>query len=127
MGSGPGICNLYGHIYLICEGHDIKKKVIRLMTSEERDVVGGFNPQLLIWGRYPAESCEYPRSQLKVPVPEFEIKPDSILHYQKKKKKKKPNPRVWVTPETPTTLGTTFCLWAPYVSWWAHPALSTIF
>ncbi|KAI0844811.1 hypothetical protein F5Y00DRAFT_266233 [Daldinia vernicosa] len=83
MGSGPHTCNLHGHIYLICEDNNLNNEIVRPMTTEERSIVGGFSPQLLVWGKYPAESAEYPRSGLQVPRPKFEIKPGSILQYQK--------------------------------------------
>ncbi|KAI1390624.1 uncharacterized protein F4822DRAFT_426472 [Hypoxylon trugodes] len=38
MGSSSTICNLHGHLYLVCEDDDIRKKVTRVMTEKERGI-----------------------------------------------------------------------------------------
>ncbi|KAI4864014.1 hypothetical protein F4820DRAFT_449444 [Hypoxylon rubiginosum] len=82
LGISEDVCNLHGHIYMICEDNNIENKVVRAMTHDERGVIGGKNPQLWIWGSYPSESRDWPRSGIKYPKSPYEIKPGSILEYQ---------------------------------------------
>ncbi|KAI1136860.1 hypothetical protein F5Y05DRAFT_414582 [Hypoxylon sp. FL0543] len=87
MGVAPDRCNLHGHLYVTYEDLtpdiiDERYKVllpIRMMTKEERSIVGGKNPQLWVWGSYPPASYEYPRAHFDYPKTPFEVKPDSIL------------------------------------------------
>ncbi|KAI0838805.1 hypothetical protein F5Y06DRAFT_295964 [Hypoxylon sp. FL0890] len=87
MGTSPNICNLHGHLYLIYEDRtpDVIKEEdkilvpIRMMTEQERSVVGGKNPQLWVWGGYPDPSPEYPRAPFDYPKTPYEVKPGSIL------------------------------------------------
>ncbi|OTB03597.1 hypothetical protein M426DRAFT_23540 [Hypoxylon sp. CI-4A] len=61
---------------------DPRSKILiprRMMTEEERSVVGGKNPQLWAYGRYPDPSAEYPRAPFNYPKTPFQVKPGSIL------------------------------------------------
>lgn len=76
LGTGPNVFNLHGHFYLIHEGNSLKNRAVRMMEEHERSIVGGRNPQLLVWGDYPKGSRS---STIKFPKPPFEIKAGSIL------------------------------------------------
>ncbi|KAI5865310.1 hypothetical protein GGS23DRAFT_594850 [Durotheca rogersii] len=79
MGSSQDICNLQGHLYLICEDNDVDGKPVRLMNDDERGIIGGKNPHLWIWGQYPAESRDWPRAGVRYPKAPYEIIGGSIL------------------------------------------------
>ncbi|KAI0386331.1 hypothetical protein F5Y04DRAFT_275939 [Hypomontagnella monticulosa] len=87
MGVNPNICNLHGHLYLLSEDRtphikDERRKVmvpIRMMTEEERGIVGGKNPHLWVWGPYPDPSPQYPGAPFEYPRSPYQIKPGSIL------------------------------------------------
>ncbi|KAI2608717.1 uncharacterized protein GGS25DRAFT_521889 [Hypoxylon fragiforme] len=85
MGMSPSICNIQGHIYVICEDNDVKKRPLRVMEEGERGIVGGKNPQFWIWGGYPSN---LPPSGVKYPKSPFEIVPNSILEFQMEVKRK---------------------------------------
>ncbi|KAK6951628.1 hypothetical protein Daesc_006150 [Daldinia eschscholtzii] len=79
MGSDKKTCNLHGHIYLVCEGHDLRRPIVRAMRNDERGIVGGSSPQLLVWGPY---ESSWPRARTSLPQPPYQVKPGSILEYQ---------------------------------------------
>ncbi|OTA87748.1 hypothetical protein M434DRAFT_35186 [Hypoxylon sp. CO27-5] len=84
MGVAPQICNLHGHLYVTYEDltphitdEDYKTLLpIRMMTEQERGVIGGKNPQLYVWGPY---SRSYGRAPFDYPRTPFEIKRGSFL------------------------------------------------
>ncbi|KAI1099044.1 hypothetical protein F4804DRAFT_345840 [Jackrogersella minutella] len=79
MGSSRFTSNVQGHLYLRYKDDDPRKEAIRMMTNDERSVVGGQNPHLWVCGRYPPESREWPRARVKYPETPFEIVPNSVL------------------------------------------------
>ncbi|KAI1463357.1 uncharacterized protein F4812DRAFT_468688 [Daldinia caldariorum] len=81
MGSNSRTCNIHGHIYLICEGNDMRRNIVRAMKTSERGIVGGTSPQLLVWGPY---DPSWPRAKTPLPEPPYKVKKDSILEFQNK-------------------------------------------
>ncbi|KAI1445118.1 hypothetical protein F5Y02DRAFT_418420 [Annulohypoxylon stygium] len=82
LGKSKDVCNLHGHAYLLFEDNDPAKQVKRTMLNKERSIKGGSNPQLWVWGNYPPESKDWPRTQVQYPSSPFEVMQNSILSKQ---------------------------------------------
>lgn len=82
MGSSEDICNIQGHIYVVCKDNDIDSIPLRTMSESERSIKGGKSPHYWVWGNYPPESRDWPRAGIKYPNAPFEILANSILQYQ---------------------------------------------
>lgn len=79
--------NLHGHLYVICEDLATPEELakggrvllpLRMMTEEERGLVGGKNPELWVGGPYPAR---WPRVNYRYPdrTKACQTKPGSLL------------------------------------------------
>ncbi|KAI1264992.1 kinase-like domain-containing protein [Xylariaceae sp. FL1019] len=68
MGTAANVCNLHGHLYILYEDDNVKKKAIRMMKEHERSIVGGRNPELRFWGppSYPLRNVQFPQHPLIV-------------------------------------------------------------
>ncbi|KAI1089461.1 hypothetical protein F5B19DRAFT_504749 [Rostrohypoxylon terebratum] len=84
LGKSDKVCNLHGHAYFLYEDNDPGREVMRAMLDDERSIKGGENPQLWIWGKYPPESKDWPRTKVEYPSSPLEVIKDSILSKQLK-------------------------------------------
>ncbi|KAI1328008.1 hypothetical protein F5Y16DRAFT_398881 [Xylariaceae sp. FL0255] len=79
MGIDEDTCNLSGHLYIIYEENNPKKRAIRMMEERERTIIGGRNPQFYVWGFYPRKDM----TTIKYPSHPFTPKPAPIIDIKK--------------------------------------------